>query len=187
MDERDYLTDQFLIAMPSLADPTFAHTVTYICEHNADGALGIIINRPSELQLEAVLAQLDLHSDDARTNAVPVFVGGPVLPERGFVLHEPHGAWDSSLKVNSRISVTTSRDILVAMAAGTGPRRALIALGYAGWGAGQLEEELADNAWLSAPADARVIFDTPHERRWLEAARLIGVDPRLMTGEAGHA
>jgi putative transcriptional regulator len=187
MDRRAFLTNQFLIAMPTLADPNFSHTVTYICEHNADGALGIVINRPLELTLKDVLAQLDLESPDAATNARQVFMGGPVLPERGFVLHEPHGAWDSSLKVTERISVTTSRDILAAMADGSGPTRSLVALGYAGWAAGQLEHELADNAWLSAPADTRIIFDTPHERRWLEAARLIGVDPRLMTGEAGHA
>lgn len=187
MDERDFLTDQFLIAMPTLADPNFAHTVTYICEHSADGALGIIINRPSDLTLAEVLAQLDLDGSAARARGAPVFVGGPVLPERGFVLHEPGGVWDSSLKVTAGISVTTSRDILAAIARGEGPRRMLVALGYAGWGAGQLEQELADNAWLSAPADARIMFDTPHERRWLEAARLIGVDPRLMTGEAGHA
>ncbi|HWP95114.1 MAG TPA: YqgE/AlgH family protein [Gammaproteobacteria bacterium] len=181
------LTNHFLIAMPTLADPNFVQTVTYICEHSAGGALGIVINRPLDMRLRDILDQLKLPTTNEKVISMPVYAGGPVLPERGFVLHTPHGDWDSSLKVTDEIAVTTSRDILVAMARGEGPERALVALGYAGWGAGQLESEIAQNAWLSAPADTQIIFETPYEKRWQAAARLIGVDPTLLTGDAGHA
>lgn len=181
------LTDQLLIAMPAMTDPRFAHTVTYICEHSAEGTLGIIVNRPLELTLGAVLAQLELAPSDVALTGQIVYYGGPVLPERGFVIHDSDTAWDSTLRVNERLSVTTSRDVLVAMAEGRGPRRALVALGYAGWGAGQLEQELLDNAWLSVPADPRLIFDTPIERRWDAAARAIGFDPAQLSGESGRA
>lgn len=181
------LTDQLLIAMPAMTDPNFAHTVTYICEHGADGALGIVVNRPLELTLGAVLAQLGLAADDADLAGRIVYFGGPVLPERGFVLHDSGSSFDSTLRVNERFSVTTSRDVLVAMAEGRGPARALVALGYAGWGAGQLESELADNAWLSVPADPRLVWDTPIERRWDAAARAIGFDPAQLATGSGRA
>lgn len=181
------LTDQLLIAMPAMLDPNFAHTVTYICEHGADGALGIVINRPLELRLAEVLAQLGLTPSSAAVGAQIVYLGGPVLPERGFVLHDSTSKWDSTLRVNERLSVTTSRDVLVALAEGRGPPRTLVALGYAGWGAGQLESELADNAWLSVPADPRLIFETPVEQRWDESARAIGFDPAQLASISGRA
>lgn len=182
-----WLTDQLLIAMPAMADPNFAHTVTYICEHSAEGALGIVINRPLGLKLSEVLQQLGLVPRVAALGEQIVYHGGPVLPERGFVLHPSATHWDSTLRVNERLSVTTSRDVLVAMAEGHGPERALVALGYAGWGAGQLEQELAENAWLSVPAEPHLIFATPPERRWNESARAIGFDPAQLSGDVGRA
>lgn len=181
------LTDQLLIAMPAMVDPHFAHSVAYICEHSAEGALGIVVNRPLELTLGAVLAQLELEPKDAALAGQIVYFGGPVLPERGFVLHDSGSRFDSTLRVNDRLSVTTSRDVLAAMAEGKGPRQALVALGYAGWGAGQLESEIADNAWLSVPADPKLIFDTPVERRWDAAARAIGFDPARLSSDSGRA
>jgi putative transcriptional regulator len=186
-DRAAFLGDQLLIAMPAMADPHFDHAVTYICEHGPEGALGIVINRPLGLTLGAVLSQLELGCDDPATRARTVFFGGPVLPERGFVLHDSGSRFDSTLRVNERFSVTTSRDVLAAIADGRGPQQALIALGYAGWSAGQLEAELADNAWLSAPADPLLVFDTPPEQRWDRAARSIGADPARLSGAAGHA
>ncbi len=186
-DSARFLSDQLLIAMPAMADPHFDHSVTYICEHGPEGALGILINRPLGLTLGVVLAQLELSCDDPATRAHTVYFGGPVLPERGFVLHDSGSRWDSTLRVNERFSVTTSRDVLVAIAAGKGPRQSLVALGYAGWSAGQLEAELADNAWLSAPADPGLVFDAPPDRRWERAARSIGADPARLSGAAGHA
>ena len=187
MPAQDFLSNQFLIAMPNMADPNFHESVTFICEHNAQGALGIVINRPMNVVLDDVFKQLSLTTADRDTGANPVYLGGPVATERGFVIHEPHGAWESTLKVSESLGVTTSRDILEAVAAGKGPQRCIVALGYAGWTAGQLEEEMKLNAWLSTPADARIIFDTPVELRWQAAARIIGVDIALLSGDAGHA
>ena len=187
MSSQDFLTNQFLIAMPGMADPNFHESVTFICEHNAQGALGIVINRPMNVVLDDVFKQLALKTKDQDTGASPVYLGGPVATERGFVIHEPHGVWESTLKVSESLGVTTSRDILEAVAAGTGPERCFVALGYAGWTAGQLEDEMKQNAWLSTPADARIIFDTPAELRWQAAAKIIGVDIALLLGDAGHA
>jgi len=181
------LTNHFLIAMPQLADPNFFHTVTYICEHNADGAMGIVINRPLELKLGEVLEHMDIHARNLEATDRPVYLGGPVQPERGFVLHTPNAPWDSTLAITDRIGITTSRDILAAIAEGAGPDHSLVALGYAGWGAGQLERELADNAWLSGPADEQILFRRPVEERWSAAAALLGVDLNLLSGDAGHA
>lgn len=181
------LTNQFLIAMPSLHDPNFSRTVTLMCAHSEDGAMGLVINRPIELSLGEVLEQMDLSCEDAGINATPVLQGGPVQCERGFVLHRPLGEWDAALPVGDELGVAASRDILAAVAAGNGPRDAMVLLGYAGWGAGQLERELADNAWLSGPVDSAVIFDTPFEQRWECAARLLGVDVERLSGEVGHA
>lgn len=181
------LTNQFLIAMPSLADPNFNRTVTYMCAHNEEGAMGIVVNRPSELTLGEVFDHMSIETGDPVVHNALVMQGGPVQRERGFVLHEPPGDWDSVLKVSDDIGVATSRDILAAMAIGQGPPRSLVALGYAGWGAGQLEREVQENAWLSGPADGSVIFDTPYEERWGRAAMLLGVDVTLLTGDAGHA
>ncbi len=187
MEEPRFLTNHFLIAMPALVDPNFHQTVTYICEHNADGALGIVINRPLDLTLGDLLGQMDLSTADRRVSTRPIHLGGPVQQERGFVLHQPPGSWDSSLRVTDDIAVTTSRDVLSAMARGEGPERTLVALGYAGWGAGQLEREIADNAWLSGPADPHILFDIPDDQRWSAAAGLLGIDLNLLSTDAGHA
>ncbi len=187
MLESTNLTNQFLIAMPALADPNFYHTVTYVCAHNEDGAMGIVINRPMDLNLGDIMSQMSIEVTAKRVKDLPIFDGGPVQRERGFVIHRPAGEWDAMLAVGSGLSVTTSRDILVAVANGEGPDKTLIALGYAGWGAGQLEREIADNAWLHGPANERVLFEMPHEERWQAAAALVGVDFDRLSGEAGHA
>lgn len=182
------LTNHFLIAMPGMSDPNFSKTVTYVCSHDASGAMGIVINRPSSLTLGAVLEQLSLEPEpDTNTDDLPVFHGGPVLQERGFVLHRPVGEWEAVLKVCDDIAVATSRDILEAIASGNGPDEVLLALGYAGWGPGQLENEFAQNAWLSGPADPEIIFNAPTDERWELAARLLGVDIERLSGQAGHA
>ena len=182
-----YLTNQFLIAMPAMEDPNFAQTVTLVCEHSERGALGIVINKTLPMTLGEVFEQLGLESSKSRVNEQPVLRGGPVQTERGFVLHSPSGKWESSLPLSEKMHLTTSRDILDALAAGEGPESAVIALGYAGWDAGQLEEEMARNAWLTVDADERVLFATPVEQRWHAAARLLGVDLRALSSDAGHA
>lgn len=186
MADTEFLINHFLIAMPGLADPNFYHTVTYICEHDADGAMGIVINRPLDLNLGDILSHMDINATPD-TAPLPVFQGGPVQMERGFVLHAPLGEWEATLRVSEQIGVTASQDVLASIAAGNGPLRSLIALGYAGWGAGQLEQEMAANVWLSGPATAEVLFDTPVEKRWEAAAGLLGVDLALLSSEAGHA
>jgi len=186
IEQTDNLTNHFLIAMPGMADPFFAKTVTYLCQHTAEGALGIIINRPSELTLGDIMRQMDIDLGEAEVGKMPIFFGGPVQPERGFVLHEPIGHWDSTLQVAPGISLTTSRDILEAISVGKGPRKALVALGYAGWGKGQLEREMVDNAWLSAPAANSILFDYPSAQRWKAAAELMGINISLLTTQAGH-
>jgi len=183
----DYLTNQFLIAMPSMTDANFAQTVTYIWEHNEDGALGIIINRPLQMKLADVFEQLKMPTPTENIGRQSVFQGGPVQTDRGFVLHHIGGDWEHTRLVSSAIQVTTSPDILDAMARGTGPDTALVALGYAGWSAGQLEHELAQNAWLTVAADERIIFSTPFEQRWHAAGRLLGVDLATISPLAGHA
>jgi putative transcriptional regulator len=187
MSDPSNLTNHFLIAMPQLADPNFFHTVTYICEHNKDGAMGIVINRPLDIELGEILGQMDLTTNNPTTSHQHIFLGGPVQQERGFVLHKPTGGWDSTMAITDEISITTSRDILSAIAQGQGPAEYLIALGYAGWGEGQLEREIVENAWLSGPASLPVLFDTPFEERWKAAAALLGVDLNLLSGDAGHA
>jgi putative transcriptional regulator len=181
------LTGHFLIAMPNLADPPFSRGVALLCQHDEDGAVGLLVNQLSEYSFGDVLAQMKLECADSELADAPVLIGGPVQQERGFVLHREPGPWDSSYRINDHWSVTTSRDILVAMAAGEGPRQAIMVLGYAGWDAGQLEQELMANAWLTAEASDRVVFDTPLEERWSAAAGLVGVDPRQLSGYAGHA
>lgn len=191
MADPSFLTGHLLIAMPAMQDPNFSRTVTYLCEHSEQGALGIVINRPLDMELGAIFDQLSLEGADPALASQPVLQGGPVHQERGFVLHEPDlpggPEFDATLAVGDGIRVTTSQDILAAMARGQGPRRALVALGYAGWGAGQLEHELRENAWLSVPASPRIIFETPFAERWREAARLLGVDVALLGSQAGHA
>jgi putative transcriptional regulator len=183
----DSLSNHFLIAMPALSDPNFHHTATYICEHNDEGALGLVINRPTDLQLGEILEHMGIEATAGDISGQPVCLGGPVQNDRGFVLHQPVGDWEATLKVTELTGITSSRDILEAIARGEGPEKTFITLGYAGWGAGQLEQELAANAWLSGPADSRIVFDTPYEQRWEAAAGLIGVDIKLLSGEAGHA
>jgi putative transcriptional regulator len=181
------LANHFLIAMPGLQDPNFSRTVTYVCEHTEQGAMGIVINRPMEIRLGEVLEQLDIRSQDQAVLDTAVFLGGPVQPDRGFVLHTDGESYDSTLSITPEISVTTSRDVLEAIAEGRGPARTLIALGYAGWAGGQLEEEMSANSWLSGPADEHILFQLPASERWLAAAQLLGVDLNLLSGEAGHA
>lgn len=188
MNQGTDLTNHFLIAMPTLQDSNFFHTVTYICEHNEHGAMGIVINRPIGFELGDILMQLDIKSEiDQNLSNQTVYQGGPVQTDRGFVLHPGSDQWDSTLQVTPEVSVTTSRDILESLAKGEGPEPTLVALGYAGWASGQLEDELGSNAWLSGPADTDIIFDLPAEKRWHAAANLLGVDLNLMSGETGHA
>lgn len=181
------LTNHFLIAMPSLADPNFYHTVTYICAHNEDGAMGIIINRPLDLSLGEVLAQMKITASSESIERMPIYQGGPVFTNRGFVLHQPLKSWDSCISITDDLGIATSRDILQSIATGTGPDKSLIALGYAGWAPGQLEQEIKDNAWLNTPADTGIIFNTPHELRWQAAAGLAGVDLEKLSIDVGHA
>jgi putative transcriptional regulator len=187
MDAPGYLSNHFLIAMPALADPNFARGLTLLCQHNAEGAMGLLVNRPSDYTLGDVLAQMGIPTEDLALGQLPVLIGGPVHPDRGFVLHDDPREWSSTLRFGNGLAVTTSREILVAMAKGEGPKHVLVALGYSGWEAGQLEAELGENAWLTAPASEAIVFDTPLERRWQAAADSLGVDLRLLSDSAGHA
>jgi putative transcriptional regulator len=189
------LADHFLIAMPSMLDPIFGGTVVYICEHTPNGALGMIINRPTDMTLDVLFERLDLTLEITphdismpHTPApVPVLFGGPVQVERGFVLHAPSADYNSSLNVSDSVSLTTSRDVLEAAAQGRGPQRLVVTLGCAGWSAGQLEQEILRNGWLTVRADPAIIFDLPSADRFVAAMNLLGIDPTLLTGEAGHA
>ncbi len=189
MNDTSYLTNQLLIAMPNLLDPNFHKTVTLICEHNAQGALGIVINRPLDLQMSEVFEQMSLASVDSSLNHAPVLDGGPVAKDRGFVLHtgSEDTLWESTIRLPNNVGVTTSRDILSALAGGEGPDNAVVALGYAGWEAGQLDAEMAANAWLTVNATDQILFDTPFEKRWESAAHLLGVDLAQLGPTAGHA
>ncbi len=181
------LKNHFLIAMPHMKDPRFSHTVTYLCEHHEKGAMGIVINRPTELQLTDIFDQMDIEVQPSQLSQMAVFGGGPVEEQRGFVLHQPDEKWDSTLAVDPSLSITTSRDILEAIASGEGPTKSLIALGYAGWQAGQLEQEMLENTWLSAPFDHSILFDTPPAQRWNAAAGLLGINLNLISTQTGHA
>lgn len=181
------LANQFLIAMPGTRDPLFKRSVAFVCQHGEDGAMGLLVNRLSEYRLGDVLAQMNIKSDLSRISEAPVLIGGPVQPERGFVLHSPPGDWESSYKVSERLCVTTSRDVLAAMAEGNGPAHAIVALGYAGWNPGQIENEVKENAWLTTAADESILFRTPLETRWEAAANLVGVNIASLTDYAGHA
>lgn len=180
------LAGQLLVAMPALADYNFSRTVTLVCEHNEHGALGVVINRPLDMTLDEVLHQFDLATSNELVAGAPVYHGGPVQTERGFVIHDGSCDFDASLRVGPDLAVTTSRDVLEVIAAGTGPSRILVALGYAGWAGGQLEHEMAENSWLSVPVDTRVVFDVPPTERWAATAALLGVDLRLVN-QVGHA
>lgn len=185
------LTNQFLIAMPGMVDGNFAGTVVYLCEHNDKGALGLVINRPIDINLKHLFEKVDLSLDRSDLAERPVYLGGPVQTERGFVLHESlddeGGHYNSTLKIEGGLEMTTSRDVLEALSNGAGPRKVFITLGYSGWTAGQLEEEISRNGWLNVDADPDVIFDTPVEQRYDKALSLLGIDRNFLMGEAGHA
>ena len=185
--ESTYLNDHFIIAMPDLADPNFGNTVTYICEHDENGSFGIVINRETDITLLEVMQQMQIEPENNLQQNQVVYLGGPVQQGRGFVLHRPLGHWGSTLKVNQHVALTTSRDIIEAIARGEGPQDAIVALGYAGWAPGQLEQELAANTWLSCQANEQIIFDIPPSDRWQAAADIIGVDLQLLSHDAGHA
>ena len=185
------LTNQFLIAMPGMADEVFERSVVYLCEHNENGALGLVINKPIDIKLRSLFEKVELTLDREELAEQPVYFGGPVQTERGFVLHEKRGAgavqYNSTLSVPGGLEMTTSKDVLEALADGSGPAKVLITLGYSGWQAGQLEDELGRNGWLTVDADPAVIFDTPIEKRYDRAMGLLGFDPRMLSQEAGHA
>ncbi len=188
--ERINLTNQFLIAMPGMADETFAGSVVYLCEHNERGALGLVINRPIELKLGKLFEKIELPLDRDELAEEPVFFGGPVNTERGFVLHEKvgeGGGYGSSISIPGGLEMTTSKDVLEAISGGAGPKRIFVTLGYSGWGAGQLEDEIGRNGWLNVDAAQEIIFDTPVEQRYLRALGLLGLDPVFLSQEAGHA
>jgi putative transcriptional regulator len=187
MGDTDFLANQLLIAMPSLADGHFAQTVSLICEHSDKGALGIVLNKPLGMKLGDVMTQMKLEPSDMRISDQAVLRGGPVHTDRGFVLHRPGGSWDSTHKISKDVQVTTSRDVLAAIARGEGPMDAFVALGYATWDAGQLEQEMLDNAWISLPVDDRIVFELPFEDRWQAAWQLLGVDSSRVSFVAGHA
>ena len=187
MSQTTSLANHLLVAMPSLADGNFAQSVTLICEHSDKGALGIVLNKPLDMKLGDVLAQMKLDTPQPATAAQPVLRGGPVHTDRGFVLHRPGGEWDSTHKISEFIQVTTSRDVLAAMARGAGPRDAFVALGYAGWEPGQLEREILDNSWLSVPMNEQLVFEVPFEQRWQAAWQLLGVHSSRVSLVAGHA
>jgi len=181
------LTDHFLIAMPNMVDPHFAKTLTYICEHNERGALGLVVNRPIDLTLRSMLDQIGIEMEDQAMGGMWVHFGGPVQTDRGFVLHHPLGKWASTLPVNDQVGLTTSKDILEAVARGEGPQQILVTLGYAGWEPGQLEHELAQNAWLTVAASPQVIFELPAEQRLAAAMEMLGIDFARLSDDVGHA
>ncbi len=190
----DSLENQLLIAMPTLGDPYFNKTVTYICEHNDEGAMGLIINLPVNLSLNELLAQLEdekekIEEQNEHTDKLEqrVLSGGPVAQERGFVLHSPQSCWSSSLSLSDDIMITTSKDILLSLGTKAAPENYMVTLGYAGWGPGQLEEELQSNSWLTTPADADILFNTPIEQRWKKATEKLGIDIAHLSTDVGHA
>ena len=181
------LTHHFLIAMPAMVDPNFAHSLIYVCSHNEDSALGLVVNRPIDMTLAALFEQIEVPLENAALRAAPVHYGGPVQIDRGFVLHRPLGNWTSTLAISDDLGLTTSKDVLEALAAGEGPSDVLVSLGYAGWSAGQLEEELAQNAWLTVEADPDLMFSMPAEARLPAAMRRLGIDYSRLSEDVGHA
>lgn len=181
------LTHHFLIAMPGMEDKTFNRSVVYLCEHSERGALGLVINKPSDINLKVLFEKIELHLARPELGEAPVFQGGPVQTERGFVLHDATGAYSSSLAVPGGLEMTTSKDVLEAVAQGGGPHRFILTLGYAGWSAGQLEDEISRNGWLTVQADPEIIFNVPPEARFAAALNLLGINPAMLSGEAGHA
>ena len=182
------LENHLLIAMPALEDPYFNKTVTYICEHNDDGAMGLIVNLPINVTLNELLAQLEEEGNETLPElAQQVLTGGPVSPDRGFVLHSPQSGWSSSLALSEELMITTSKDILLALGSEDAPDKFMVTLGYAGWGPGQLEKEIQDNSWLTIPSDNEILFDTPIEQRWQKATEKLGIDLAHLSNDVGHA
>jgi putative transcriptional regulator len=181
------LTDNFLIAMPALEDPYFSNALVYICEHNENGALGIIVNRPIDLDLAGLLEKIDIKLENDQLSSLPVYFGGPVQLDRGFVLHRPVGAWQSTLVVNEEVGLTSSRDVLASVGSAGQPSEIIVTLGYAGWDPGQLESELAQNSWLTVPAKPDILFDLPPEERLPAAMLKLGVSFTQLSDVAGHA
>ncbi len=181
------LTNHFLIAMPAMADPNFVRTLTFICEHNEQGALGIIVNRPIDMDVATLFERIDIPFNVPGMGGQPIYFGGPVQTERGFVLHRPRGDWQSTLPVGDDLGLTSSRDVLQAVGSDGSPSEFLITLGYAGWAAGQLEHELAQNAWLTVQADPEIMFGLAPEARFEAAMALLGVDFASLSEVAGHA
>ena len=181
------LTDNFLIAMPALEDPYFANALVYICEHNENGALGIIVNRPIDMNLAGLFDKIDIKLEAENLSNLPVYFGGPVQLDRGFVLHRPIGLWQSTLAVNSEVGLTSSRDVLASVGSDGLPAEILVTLGYSGWDAGQLENELAQNSWLTVPAKASILFDLPPEERLPAAMQKLGISFSQLSDVAGHA
>ena len=181
------LTDNFLIAMPALEDPYFSNALVYICEHNENGALGIIVNRPIDLDLAGLLEKIDIKLENDHLSSLPVYFGGPVQLDRGFVLHRPVGAWQSTLVVNEEVGLTSSRDVLASVGSAGQPSEIIVTLGYAGWDPGQLESELAQNSWLTVPAKPDILFDLPPEERLPAAMLKLGVSFTQLSDVAGHA
>ena len=192
-DDVQHLANQFLIAMPGMVDETFAGTVVYLCDHTANGAMGLVINRPTDIDLANVFDKIDLQLDIQPLAQKPVYFGGPVQTDRGFILHEQKDTHDysSSLRVPGGLAMTTSKDILEEVATGAGPERFLMTLGYAGWSAGQLEDEISRNGWLNIQAPtsemAQIIFETPNEDKYDKVLALLGIDASFLSSEAGHA
>jgi putative transcriptional regulator len=186
------LTNQFLIAMPGMGDGTFAGTVVYLCEHTEKGALGLVINKPIDITLKNLFEKVELSLEREDLAQAPVYFGGPVQTERGFVLHEPtgndaEGGYNSSLKIEGGLEMTTSKDVLEALASGAGPKKVLVTLGYSGWAAGQLEDEMSNNGWINVQAQPGIIFDTPVAERYDKALSLLGIDAGMLSSAAGHA
>ena len=181
------LQHHFLIAMPALKDSFFYHSVVYLCEHNEDGAMGLIINRPTQVMVSELLAHLKIDNPAEQNKTTPVLFGGPVEKGQGMVIHNSHADWKTSIQLADNIFLTTSTDILENIGTDAGPEHMLVTLGYAGWGAGQLEQELAENSWLTVPANDELLFETPADQRWEQAAKLLGVDIHLISDSMGHA
>jgi len=181
------LSHQFLLSMPTLEDPNFQRTLTFVCEHSDNGAMGLVVNRPMALTVGEVMQHLEIETVTPEIARMPVLYGGPVDTERGFILHEPGHEWDSTMVLSDDVALTTSRDVLEAMARGEGPGRVLVTLGYSGWGPGQLEDEITQNAWLTCPAGADILFALPPEERLPAAAARLGIDLDLISSDTGHA
>ncbi|WP_093558421.1 YqgE/AlgH family protein [Pseudoduganella namucuonensis] len=184
------LANHFLIAMPSMEDPVFGGTVVYVCEHNENGVLGVVINKPTDMTMQVLFERIDLEPATNLSPAIvdePIMFGGPVQDDRGFVLHTPGARYSSSLTVTDEVAFTTSIDVLEAVAKGTGPERMLVSIGYAGWSPGQLEDEISRNGWLTVGAQPHILFDVPVEERYFAAMKLLGFDPLMLAAEAGHA